>query len=83
MPAGFKRFFANEAQERHVDEVYTKTYVGSIVPLKGQQLEDFMTLFRPTYAFIHNNNGPSLAAYINDSYKKYLALPPDKRKQER
>ena len=74
-----KRFFANEAQERHVDEVYTKTYVGSIVPLKGQQLEDFMTLFRPTYAFLRNNNGPSLVAYINDSYKKYLALPPDKR----
>lgn len=74
-----KRFFANEAQERHIDEVYTKTYVGSIVPLKGQQLEDFMTLFRPTYAFLRNNNGPSLVAYINDSYKKYLTLPADKR----
>jgi hypothetical protein len=78
-----KHYFANEAQERHVDEVYTTAYVGSIVPLKGQDLEDFMTLYRPSYAFIRNNNGPSLVAYINDSYKKFMALPPDKRKQER
>jgi len=74
-----KKYFETEEQERHVDEVYTRVYVGSIVPLKGKELEDFMTLFRPTYAFIKNNNGPSLAAYINDSYKKYLALPPEKR----
>jgi len=74
-----KRYFATEEQERHVDAVYTRVYVGSIVPLKGKELEDFMTLYRPTYAFLRNNNGPSLVAYINDSYKKYLALPPDKR----
>jgi len=75
-----RRYFNTEEQERHVDEVFTVTYVGSIVPLKGVELENFMALYRPTYAFIHDNNGPSLAAYINDSYKKYKALPPDKRK---
>jgi len=74
-----KRYFAREEQERHVDQVYTKVYVGSIVPLKGKDLENFMTLYRPTYAFLRNNNGPSLVAYINDSYKKFMALPPDKR----
>ena len=74
-----KRYFKTEAQERHVDEVFNRAYVGSIVPLKGQELENFMSLYRPSYAFIMSNNGPSLAAYINDSYKKYKALPPDKR----
>ena len=64
---------------RRVDQVFTKTYVGSIVPLKGQELDDFMTMYRPTYAFITSNNSESLAVYINDSYKKYMALPPDKR----
>jgi hypothetical protein len=77
-----KKYFEKEAQERHIDEVYTKTYVGSIVPLKGEELETFMTLYRPTYAFLKNNNGPSLVTYINDSYKKYLALPPEKRKMQ-
>jgi hypothetical protein len=75
-----KKYFATEEQERHVDEVYTRVYVGSIVPLKGEELENFMTLYRPTYAFLRNNNGPSLVAYINDSYKKYQALPPEQRK---
>jgi hypothetical protein len=75
-----KRFFNHEAQERHVDQVFTRVYVGSIVPLKGDELEAFMMLYRPTYAFLKDNNGPSLVAYINDSYKKFMALPPDKRK---
>ncbi|GAC1306063.1 MAG: hypothetical protein NVSMB24_15930 [Mucilaginibacter sp.] len=74
-----KRYFVTEEQERHVDAVFTRAYVGSIVPLKGRDLEDFMTLYRPSYAFIRGNNSESLAVYINDSYKKYQALPPEKR----
>ncbi|MDB5025307.1 MAG: carboxypeptidase-like regulatory protein [Mucilaginibacter sp.] len=74
-----KRYFVHEEQERRVDQVFNSVYVGSIVPLKGQDLYDFMTLYRPSYAFITGNNSESLAVYINDSYKKYMALPPDKR----
>jgi hypothetical protein len=74
-----KRYFVTEEQQRHVDAVFTRAYVGSIVPLKGRDLEDFMTLYRPSYAFIRGNNSESLAVYINDSYKKYQTLPPEKR----
>jgi hypothetical protein len=74
-----KKYFKHEEEERHVDEVFTMNYVQSIIPLRGQELENFMTLYRPSYAFIKSNNGPSLAVYINDSYKKYQALPADKR----
>lgn len=74
-----KKYFKHEEEERHVDEVFTMNYVQSIIPLRGQELENFMTIYRPSYAFIKNNNGPSLAVYINDSYKKYQALPADKR----
>jgi hypothetical protein len=75
-----KRYFAREEQERHIDSVFSRVYVSSLVPLRGRDLEDFMTLYRPTYAYVMNNNGPSLAVYINDSYKKWRALPPEKRK---
>ncbi len=78
-----KRYFAREEQERRVDQVFNRVYVGSIVPLKGQELEDFMQLYRPSYAFITSNNSESLAVYINDSYKKFMALPPDKRHLEK
>jgi hypothetical protein len=74
-----KKYFVREAQERHIDSVFNTYYVGSIVPLKGSQLDDFMLLYRPTYAFLRSNTGESLAVYINDCYKKYMALPPDKR----
>lgn len=74
-----KRYFVREEQERHIDAIFTRTYVGSIVPLKGQDLENFMTLYRPSYAFIVSNNSESLAVYLNDSYKKFKQLPPDKR----
>src|SRR5581483_559751 len=74
-----KRYFKNEQEERQVDKIFTRAYVGSIVPLKGQDLEDFMTMYRPSYKFITSNNSESLAAYISDSYKKYKDLPPEKR----
>jgi len=78
-----KHYFAHEEQERKVDEVFNSVYVSSIVPLKGQDLENFMTMYRPNYSFITSNNSESLAAYINDSYKKYTALPPDQRHQQK
>ena len=77
-----KRYFRREAEERQIDAVFTRAYVGSIVPLKDTELDDFMLMYRPTYAFIKGNNNVSLAVYINDSYKKYQALPPDKRKPQ-
>jgi hypothetical protein len=39
-----KRYFEMEEQQRRIDEVFNTTYVGSIVPLKGQELEDFMDI---------------------------------------
>ncbi|NCD70594.1 hypothetical protein [Mucilaginibacter agri] len=75
-----KKYFQHEAEERAVDSAFNIAYVGSLVPLKGQQLEDFMTVYRPTYAFLRNNAGESMAVYVNDSYKKWMALPPDQRK---
>lgn len=75
-----KRFFDNEEREKYVDRVYTASYVSSLVPLKGADLQNFMMLYRPSYAYVKSNNGPSLAVYINDSYQKYKALPPDKRR---
>ncbi|MDR6940315.1 hypothetical protein [Mucilaginibacter pocheonensis] len=74
-----KKYFKREEEERHVDEVFNAAYVQTLVPLRGQELENFMTLYRPTYAFLKNNNGESLTVYINDSYKKFMALPADKR----
>lgn len=78
-----KRYFEQEVKERKIDSVFNRNFVSSIVPLKGQQLEDFMTLYRPSYDFVNSNPISTITVYINDSYKKFLALPPDKRHIER
>ncbi|RYU90250.1 hypothetical protein EWM62_12020 [Mucilaginibacter terrigena] len=74
-----KRYFQREAEQRNIDAAFSPAYVSSLVPLRGADLENFMTMFRPTYAFLRSNNAESMVAYVNDSYKKFIALPPDKR----
>lgn len=78
-----KKYFKHEEEERHVDAVFSRQYVGSIIPLRGQELDDFMTMYRPTYAFTISNNSESMAVYINDSYKKYKDIPPEKRASQK
>ena len=78
-----KHYFDQEVKERKVDSAFNQLYVSSIIPLKGQALEDFMTMFRPSYDFVEKTPRSSMTLYINDSYKKFMALPPDKRHIQR
>lgn len=74
-----KHYFDRETEERQIDSVFNAVYVSSIIPLKGRGLEDFMSMYRPTLAFLKKTPHSSLTLYINDSYKKFMALPPEKR----
>ncbi|MEX8546360.1 MAG: hypothetical protein V5804_02055 [Mucilaginibacter sp.] len=74
-----KRYFERETEERQIDSIFNAAYVSSVVPLKGQDLENFMSLYRPTLAFLKKTPRSSLTLYLNDSYKKFMALPPEKR----
>lgn len=78
-----KRYFQQEQEQEKVDQAFNAAYVSSLVPLRGQPLEDFMTMYRPSYDFIKNNNSVSMAVYVNDCYKKFMALPPDRRSLQR
>jgi hypothetical protein len=74
-----KRYFEKEEQERYIDKYYNAAYVSNLVPLKGEELQNFMAIYRPSYAYVKSNNGASLTLYVNDSYQKYKALPADKK----
>ncbi|MVN23336.1 peptidase associated/transthyretin-like domain-containing protein [Mucilaginibacter arboris] len=78
-----KRYFDREADERKIDSIFNPVYVSSVVPLKGRELEDFMTMYRPSLSFLQKTPHSSLTLYINDSYKKFMALPPEKRSIQR
>lgn len=74
-----KKYFEHEEQEQYVDGIYTKLYVSSIVPLKGKDLDAFMGMSRPSYEFVKSNSGGDLTLYVNDQYKKFIALSPEQR----
>lgn len=76
-----KKFFAQEEKERTVDQAFSISYVSSLIPLRGMELQTFMAMYRPSFDFIQSNSGPTLASYINDSYIKYKALTPEQRKK--
>jgi hypothetical protein len=74
-----KHYFDNEEQQRQIDAVFTKTLVGSIVPLKGRELDSFMAMYRPSLSFVKSSSPQTITVYINDSYHRFMALPADKR----
>jgi len=74
-----KRYFDNEEQQRQIDKAFNKALVSSIIPLKGAELDGFMALYRPSLAFVKTSTPQSMTVYINDSYRKFLALPPERR----
>lgn len=78
-----KHYFEREVDERQIDSIFNATYISSVVPLKGQELEDFMSMYRPSLSFLQKTPHSSLTLYINDSYKKFMALPPEKRTMQR
>ena len=71
-----KKYFAHEEQDRYIDSKYTKVYVSGILPLKGTELEEFMTMSRPTYEFLKKTEGAELVLYVNDKYKEFKTMPP-------
>lgn len=73
-----------EAKQRQFDIMYnislvfTPKTIGKYVPLTGPELDRFITLYTPTPA-VYTANDFNLVNYLNDCYKKYQALPPEKR----
>lgn len=73
-----------EAKQRQFDImhnislVFTPKTIGKYVPLTGPELDHFITLYTPTPA-VYTANDFNLVNYLNDCYKKYQALPAEKR----
>lgn len=61
-----------------IREVFVPQTVGKYVPLKGEELDNFIVLYTPTVSVFADKKF-SLIEYLNASYKKYEALPADKR----
>lgn len=61
-----------------IAKVFTPENIAKYVPLKGQELDDFIEMYRPSvkqYTAADFN----LTTYLNACYKAYQQLPPEKR----
>lgn len=77
-----KKEAANEKEQQQraqIAKVFTATNIGRYVPLKGDELEDFILLYIPKTKvyFEHDFN---LTLYLDTSYKEFQKLSPEEKK---
>jgi hypothetical protein len=68
----------NEQVSDQIAKAFTPANIALYVPLKGQDLTDFIILYTPTIK-VYSNNEFNLLSYLNNCYQKYLKLQPDER----
>ena len=72
-----KRLFQEE-QEKFIDHRFTKALVRRLTMLDGKELDSFMLLYRPSYAFTKLANDYDYQSYIKKALVRFRkGLPPD------
>src|SRR5215217_4424199 len=66
--------------ETEINQVFTEAYVTDLVKLKGQDLKDFMSLYRPGSALVSGQRPFNYDYYTVQSYHRWLKLPEWQRK---
>lgn len=65
--------------QEEIDRAFSIRFISQYTPLKGAELLDFRSLYRPTLK-VFKSPDFNLLQYLNASYKEFKALPPEKRK---
>lgn len=68
-----------ENATQQIDKAFSPENVSKYVPLKGNDLKQFIGLYRPMISDF-KAPGFDLTLYLNDCYEKFMLLPPDQRK---
>lgn len=73
-----------EEEQDFVNYTFSRRYVEKMTGLRGDSLETFMILYRPTYEFCRRANSEDLLNYVNEKLKIYLKHEetPVKKKDE-
>ena len=67
----FEKYMNRETEELAVDRIFTKTVVTNTTGLDGEDLTDFMELYRPSYAMVTTWGQYDLLNYITKSFKTW------------
>ncbi len=67
----FEKFMDREAEEMAVDRIFSKAAVSHATGLQGEELNNFMDLYRPSSGQIERWGQYDLLAYITRSFKSW------------
>ncbi len=68
-----------EQERRKIDARFTPEAVTAVTPLAGEELELYMTKYRPTVEFLSTADDAALRLYIIDTYADFKKLTPKQR----
>ena len=68
-----------ERERRQVDARFTRAAITAVTPLEGEDLELYMTKYRPSAEYLSTANDADLRLYIMDTYAAFKALTPAER----
>lgn len=73
----FQQRLLQQERDKAVDHRFSKALVRRLTSLTGNELDSFMTIYRPPYEFTMLTSDYDFQQYIKDSYRRYLVgLPP-------
>jgi hypothetical protein len=72
-----------EKERRIIDRRFSAAAIQALTPLKGIDLEMFMTGFRPDQEFVLKSDEDAFKLYIMDSYAQFKKLSPEKKNELR
>ena len=69
--ARLKKRLDEEEQDFYVNFRFSREYVVRLTRFQGDSLQQFMKIYRPTYAFCRDASSQDMLLYVNDSMKKF------------
>lgn len=70
-----QKILEKDYKEQVIDFRYRPNYVSSLIDIKSENLQDFMTQYRPTYNFVLNASEYAFIQFIKNSYASYKRNP--------
>lgn len=78
--AKVKALEEKDAYETEINQYFNEEHVGGLIPLKGQELKDFIALYRPSIAKVRSDHPFNYDFYIAQAYQTWLKTPEQGRK---
>lgn len=70
-----QKILEKDYKEEVIDYRYRPNYVSALIDIKEENLQDFMTQYRPTYQFVLNASEYQFIQFVKNSYASYKRNP--------